>query len=40
MKLVIALMLAVFAVSAAAGCRSEAAVDTDGKAASQVPTPR
>ena len=40
MKLVIALMVAVFAASALVGCRGEAAVDTDGHAASNVPAAR
>ena len=40
MKLVVALLVAVFAASALVGCRGEAAVDTDGRAASNVPAPR
>jgi hypothetical protein len=40
MKLLVALMLAVFAASALVGCRGEAAVDTDGHAASHVPAVR
>lgn len=40
MKLVIALMVAVFALSTLAGCRGEAAVDTDGTASAQIPAAR
>ncbi len=40
MKLLVALMVAVFAASALVGCRGEAAVDTDGNAASPIPAVR
>jgi len=40
MKLLVALMLTVFAVSVMAGCKGEAAVDTDGNATSNVPAVR
>ena len=40
MKLLVALMATVLAVSALAGCRGEAAVDTDGNASSPVPAVR
>ena len=40
MKLLVALMVAVFAMSALVGCKGEAAVDTDGHAASNIPAVR
>jgi len=40
MKLLVALLVSVFAISALVGCRGEAAVDTDGHAASNVPAVR
>lgn len=40
MKLLVALLVAVFAASALVGCRAETAVDTDGHAASNVPAVR
>ena len=40
MKLLVALLVSVFAVSALVGCKGEAAVDTDGHAAANVPAVR
>jgi len=40
MKHLVALLVAVFAASALVGCKGEAAVDTDGHAASNVPAVR
>lgn len=40
MKLLVTLMVAVFAASALLGCRGEAAVDTDGNASTHIPAPR
>ena len=40
MKLFVALMVAVLATSALVGCKGEAAVDTDGHAAANIPAAR
>ena len=40
MKLLVALLVAVFAASALVGCRGEAAVDTDGNASTNIPAAR
>ena len=40
MKLLVGLLVAVFALSTLAGCRGEAAVDTDGTASTHVPVGR
>ena len=40
MKLLVALMVAVFAMSPLVGCKGEAAVDTDDHAASNIPAVR
>jgi len=40
MKLLVALLVTVFAASALVGCRGEAAVDTTGHAASNFPAVR
>ena len=40
MKLIVGMLAAVLVMSALAGCRGEAAVDTDGTASTHVPVGR